>query len=258
MRERIVAEGGSLRPSRPGGAWMSWRNRALRSKEEADTAIEHIRGLGLVPHQDGPKNWDLLVAVGEILRRTSHWSPVLEMGAARYSPLLTWLYLYGYRHLRGIDLVYGKPVRRGPIRLEGMDLTATTYADHSVAAIACLSVIEHGVDTDAYLREARRLLRPGGVLVTSTDYWPDPVDTTGREAYGHPVRIFDRDGITGIVESAEQLGFRLVGPLDTTAGDRVVHWERTGLDYTFLVLVFTAPPGGPADRIRTIVERVLP
>jgi SAM-dependent methyltransferase len=212
----------------------------------------------LVPHQDGPKNWDLLVALGQILERTSHRTPVLEMGAARYSPLLTWLYLYGYRRLRGIDLVYERSIRRGPIRLEGMDLTATTYPDHSFGAIACMSVIEHGVDTEAYLREALRLLRPGGVLVTSTDYWPEPINTSGLEAYGQAVRIFDRAAVTALVASAERLGFRPVNPLDLQATDRVVHWERTGLDYTFLNLVLLAPPGGLADRVRSAIERVLP
>lgn len=159
------------------------------------------------------------------------------MGSPRYSPLLGWLYQFGYRSLTGIDLVYTEPSRRGPIRLLPMDLTATSFPDCSFAAIACLSVIEHGVDERAYLREAARLLVPGGVLVTSTDFWPEPVDTRGLEAYGQPVRLFDRAAIESHVETAGEFGLRPIQPIDLTVQDKVVHWERFGLDYTFCVLL---------------------
>jgi len=70
-----------------------------------------------------------------------------------------------------------------------MDLTKTSFPERSFAAIASLSVVEHGVDLDAYLAEAARILRPGGLLFTSTDYWCEPIDTTAQTAYGHEVRI---------------------------------------------------------------------
>lgn len=248
LRKRIVAGGGSLRPEAPGPVWRTWENRALLSAAEVDEAIAEIRRIGLVPHQDRPKNWDLMVALGSILEETSTRSRILEMGAARYSPLLVWLYQFGYRRLNGIDLVYEQPVRRGPVRFEPMDLTATTFPDGSFDAIACLSVIEHGVDVEAYLREARRLLRPGGLLVTSTDYWLDAIDTSGREAYGHEVRIFDGPSVRSFLDTAAELGFRTRRPVDLAVRERVVHWQRVDLDYTFVVVVHVAPghprPGG--------------
>jgi len=67
------------------------------------------------------------------------------MGAPSYTRLLPWLALYGYRDLQGIDLVWKAPARTGPIRFQPMDLTRTTFPDRSFAAIACLSVVEHGV-----------------------------------------------------------------------------------------------------------------
>jgi len=39
--------------------------------------------------------------------------------------------------------------------------------------ITSLSVIEHGVNIQNYFKEMNRILKKGGVLLTSSDYWPD-------------------------------------------------------------------------------------
>lgn len=233
-----------MHPEALSATWKPWANRALRSREEVDAAVATLREAGLVPHGDHPKNWDALVALGTMLDRVPRGERILEMGATQYSPLLTWLYQYGYRRLVGIDLVYDEPVRRGPIDYLPMDLTATTFADASFAGIACLSVIEHGVDTERFLAESARLLSVGGVLVVSTDYWPEPVDTGDRQAYGHPVRIFDRPSMAALVERAMARGLEPIGAIDLTATERAVRWERMDLDYTFAVLVLRR--SGPA------------
>jgi SAM-dependent methyltransferase len=257
LRDEIIAVGGSTSPRRPPGSWRSWINRTLRSHTEVNAAIAAIREAGLVPHQDAPKNWDGLVALGTILDRVPRRAAVLEMGAARYSPLLPWLYQYGYRSLVGIDLVYSRPSRRGPIRYMPMDLTATSFDDRSFAAIACLSVIEHGVEVEAYLREAARLLRPGGVLVTSTDYWPTGTVVPRARAYGHPVHVFDRPDIERFLAAASRRGFRPVVPVDLEAAERVVRWDRIGIDYTFLVVVLARQPEGLVDWARMARDRLV-
>lgn len=227
-----------MHPAVPAAVWKPWVNRALQSRAASDLATATLREAGLRPHGDGPKNWDALVALGTMLDMVPRGRRILEMGATQYSPLLTWLYQYGYRRLVGIDLVYDEPVLRGPIQYLPMDLTATTFADASFAGIACLSVIEHGVDTDRFLDEAARLLSIDGVLVVSTDYWPEPIDTGAREAYGHPVRVFDRASLTALIEGARLRGLVPIGSVDLGAEERAVRWERMDLDYTFAVLVF--------------------
>lgn len=234
---RLAKQGASFPPTRPDARWEAWVNRALVDRAQADAAVAEITRCGLPPHNDHPKNWDLLVALGEILARTRPADPVLEMGAPRYSRLLPWLALYEYRELVGIDLVFEEPIREGPIRYEPMDLTATTFPDGSFAAIACLSVVEHGVDIERYLAEASRLLRPGGVLVTSTDFWCEPVDVEGKEAYGGPVRIFGPGDLAEWVDIAARHGLDPERPLDLRCSERVVSWERMGLQYTFANLV---------------------
>jgi hypothetical protein len=237
FRRHLAAEGASLHPRRPHDAWQGWVNRALLTQGQVAAAVTEITSCGLLPHQDAPKNWDLLVALGLILDRTRPADPILEMGAPAYTRLLPWLALYGYRDLQGIDLVWKAPKRTGPIRFQPMDLTKTTFPDRSFAAIACLSVVEHGVDIEAYLREAARLLRPGGLLVTSTDFWCEPVETGDLTAYGGPVRIFTQADVAGWLPVAASVGLAPIGPLDLACDERVVFWERLGLRYTFANVV---------------------
>jgi SAM-dependent methyltransferase len=210
-------------------------NTALRDEQEIQAAVAEVARLGLPPVWDSPKSWDSLGALHEILSRTDTRARVLDAGAEYYSQILRWLYLYGYRDLTGINLVFKRRVRCGPIRLEPGDITATRFPDGHFDAVTCLSVIEHGVDLDAYFREMARVLRPGGVLVTSTDYFAEPTGTAGREAYGVPVRVFDRPQMEAAFALAARYGLELTGPVDLRSPQRCVHWKEQDLRYTFLV-----------------------
>ena len=67
------------------------------------------------------------------------------------------------------------------IRFQVEDLAQTTYGSSAFATVSCVSVIEHGVELGPFFLEMHRVLKPGGVLALSTDYWPDPTD-----CYWHP------------------------------------------------------------------------
>jgi SAM-dependent methyltransferase len=109
------------------------------------------------------------------------------------------------------------------------------YASETFDAIACLSVVEHGVDLSAYFREAARILKPGGILITSTDYWQTPIDTRGQQMYGVPVLIFTQEQIKQAIALAAQHGLVLTSKIDLSCDEKVVHWSDVGLDYTFVV-----------------------
>src|SRR4051795_8749900 len=152
LRRRHGAARQQGRPHAP------WRNAVLQTRAEADEAQRQVERLGLPPHEDPPKNWDALAALDAVLDEVPQDGWVLDAGATLYSPLLPWLFLYGYRNLHGLNLEFDAPVKRGAIDYSPGDLLEAPYPDGRFDAIACLSVIEHGVDVPRYLREAARLL----------------------------------------------------------------------------------------------------
>ncbi len=201
-------------------------------------AVAEVHSLGLPARVDSSKNWDSLIALQAILECTSRSDLVLDAGGGSYSAVLPWLAHYGYRDLVSLNLA--TPIRRkfGPVRYEQGDLTKTRFADGSVGAVACLSVIEHGVEPNAYYREMARIIRPGGVLVTSTDYFPSHVDTGGQHAFGAPIRVFDRGDLVGWLARAERHGSMVVEDVADGDPEPCVTWGTYPFRYTFAV--FTA------------------
>jgi SAM-dependent methyltransferase len=213
-------------------------------QDDADwhDAVDEARKRGLPLHRDLPKNWDTVGAASTVLSRVGPTGRVLDAGAARYSTLLIWLYLYGQRDLVGINLEFRRPVHhghKGSVAFEPGDATATRFDAGSFDAVTCLSVIEHGVPIPEFLAEAARLLRPGGVLVISTDYDATPPDTTGHTAYGAPVHIFSPAEIDELIKHADKAGFDLDGSFAPDHRGRPVHWKRIGLRFTFVRITFT-------------------
>jgi len=75
----------------------------------------------------------------------------IDAGAELFSSLLPCLYLYGYTDLHGINLIFKRPERRGSIVYEYGDITNTKFPSEFFDAVACLSVLEHGVNFKSVL-----------------------------------------------------------------------------------------------------------
>lgn len=223
-----------------------WHNAVLKTSKESDEATEQVRRLGLPIVRDLCKNWDTLAALDCILDSTSTSAKILDAGAETYSRILPWLFLYGYRNLEGINIGFKGNKKRGPIIYRYGDVTCTDYPDETFDAIACLSVVEHGIGLDAYFKEASRILKPNGILVTSTDYWHEPIDTHGKEMFGVPVRVFTRGEIEQAIKTAKRCRLALTSPLDLTCNEKAVHWGHVDLDYTFVVFTVKKVAHSPA------------
>ncbi len=222
-----------LKAARKLAAVPSPLNCALRSVEEIREAEQLLAKLHLRYRYDHPfKVWDGARMLSYLLHHTQPSAAVIDFGSGPHSNVLRWLELYGYRDLRGVDLIFNRSKRRGAIRYFGDDIHRTRFEDRSFECAIAQSVIEHNVRIPVFLEEAKRILKPGGHLLVSTDFWPEKVDTTGVPMYGAKWNIFSRSELVSAVEEAERIGFHFQdGSLDLSVGDPVV--QVLGKEYTF-------------------------
>lgn len=210
-------------------------NGTLKSRAEWERAFEDAKAAHLPLHRGDEKNWDHLAAVSAILGSTTDSARILDAGAEFYGNILPTLFAHGYRNLYGINLSFTDEARRGPIRYLPGDITRCAFADHYFDAVACMSVIEHGVPLEGYFREMHRVLKPGGLLITSTDYYPTAIDTRGQTAHGAVIKIFTKSEIQELLRLAEEIGFESTGEVDLDCSERPVRWGEFGLEYSFVI-----------------------
>lgn len=215
-------------------------NAPLRNEDAVKVAKLFMAVHKLPLHSDRWKNWDNMLAIHQALRTTDKDGAVLDAGACRDpgspSVFLPGLKTLGYSNLFGcnLDEPEGTTVV-DDIAYSRQDITKSEYPTEFFDYVACLSVIEHGVDFRHYFAEMSRLLKSGGYLFTSFDYWPTPVDTKGAMAFGAPVRVFTKEDVMNMVVFAHGMGLKVTKEpvLDTT--QTVVNW--IGIDYTFFNLL---------------------
>lgn len=215
-------------------------NSVLKADREVEEILQSIKRLKLKLHIDRPKNWDCYRAFSFILRHGSLESQILDVGSADYGVILPWLELYGFSNLYGCDISFEKNFHKGKIHYSKQDLQNTSFESSSFDFITSISVIEHGVNVHNYIKEMGRVLKLGGYLLTSTDYWHKPIDTKGLYPYGKALgemKIFTRDDIKELVRIAQEHGFELIEPIDFSYKEKVVYWERADKKFTFLFFI---------------------
>ena len=215
-------------------------NAVLHTGREVKESLKNLKKLKLRPHIDRFKNWDCHRAVSFIMSRGSTESRVLDVGSGYYGVVLPWIERYGFSNLYGCDLVFDRDFQRGKIKYFKKDLTKTSFPDGFFDFVTSISVIEHGVDMDAYLQEMSRLLKSGGYLLTSTDYWLSAVDTKDLYPFGRNfggAKIFSKTDIEDLVRKARSYGLELVQPIDFTHKDKVVYWKDIDRSFTFIFFI---------------------
>ena len=231
--------------------------RVLKETSEVAQAEYWARDRGLCETPFWTKNWDNVLAIRTIVDGGVANPSVFDAGC-RSAILLPWLWQTGVRELYGCDLRAPLPPLRAAMkrrqirtaltltsylvanrrRLRRRDLTATDMPSGSFDYVTSMSVIEHGVPLPAFFKECHRLLKPGGTLIFSTDYWPDSIDTGGLSRYNQRDDIvFNRQQIGELLTEAQAHGFTFVRPSCLDAGEALV-LDR-GLAYTFLYAELT-------------------
>lgn len=231
-------------------------NSVLKKAAEVVEAKKKLKDLNLFPHHDPYKSWDTYKMI-EIIKNADKGSFILDVGC-KDSPILPMLKKLGFNNLYGCDLQL-KPhynnyltniaysiCRRGykPIldmyedrrfNLSIQNLQQTSYQNNIFDYVTSLSVIEHGIDIGTYFMEMSRILKNGGFLLTSADYWPEKIINTKKVwSRDTPDNIFDRNEMDNLIKMGEKCGLNLIEPMDYSCGDKLVHWKDTGLDYTFI------------------------
>jgi 2-polyprenyl-3-methyl-5-hydroxy-6-metoxy-1,4-benzoquinol methylase len=170
-------------------------NSVLKNSSEVNYAIDCLHSLGLFPHPDRVKSWDTYKMIDIISKADRRRSFILDVGC-NGSPILPILKRLGFKNLYGCDLflkkIYSTLTEVGyslyrPIiemyedktfNISIQDLEKTNFQDNMFDYITSLSVIEHGVDIQNYFKEMNRIMKKDGILLTSTDYWPDKIPNT--------------------------------------------------------------------------------
>ncbi len=229
-------------------------NEVLGDANAIRDAYATLQKRAAVEIPDPGKSWDLLKAFEFIVSQGHKDSRVLDMGT-RNCRLLELLAGNGFRRLYGCDVaplewrrlirqhrLSGQPLDLlkgifgfGPIKISRQDLQKTDFPDGTFDFIASLSVIEHGIDLRAYFKESARLLVPGGYLITSCDYWPEKIDTSGITLFDTRWEIFSKDEVEGMARISPEYGLQLCEPIDYTHGAPAV--DSNGKQYTFLFFV---------------------
>ena len=228
--------------------------KVLQNWEEIGQCVQGLCRKGLPTHQSPEKNWDLyqLVQVVQDLPPTAH---IVDLGCAG-SNILKLLYALGYQNLQGIDLSIpildrlrqgGRMWRnrsfRRPYRISRQNMTKTRFADGSFDLAVCVSVIEHGVEGSQFLAEASRILKPGGRLFLTTDYWEVkiPVDATIRD-FNLPWMICSRGEMEELIRTAKNHSLYLWEECAIPdCGNTCVVWKQR--EYTFIGIVFRKEGG---------------
>lgn len=240
--------------------------RVLSSRTEVDDALRALRAEGLPVHVTPQKNWDH-VLIQRLIRGKDPGIRILDVGSGD-GHTLEFLHGLGFRNLEGIDLTI--PRRRRLLRLLRLvgrrgtvatdwirrgDMCATGLPAASVDLVTSVSVIEHGVDKRAFLAECARILRPGGLLFVSTDYW-DEVEPAGdgeQRLFDRDWSIQDRRAVEEILSLAGEAGLVPLEDAEIPAsGERTVRY--LGREYTFIAVVLTRDRTGPGGHEATAPE----
>lgn len=183
------------------------------------------------------KSWDVLKTATFIEEHISKELPILDLGAYA-SEILCVLHRLGFSALTGVDL--NADVRLMPysnvIRYQVANFMETPFADESFTAITAISVIEHGFNSQALLKEVSRLLRPGGYFIASFDYWPEKLDTSGVQFFGLDWRIFSEQEVLDFVSEAQEFNMAPDGSMDLSACEKPIACAERKYTFAWLVL----------------------
>jgi SAM-dependent methyltransferase len=199
--------------------------------------LRRIGFVGGICVGDKVKSWDVLSILKFIEKNVQKDEPILDIGCYA-SEVIVALHKLGYTNLTGIDL--DSKINQMPhgnsIQYQIANFKQTTFENASFSAITSISVIEHGFEEQALLKEMSRLLRSQGYFIASFDYWPDRIDTRGEKIFGMDWKIFSRQDVADLIEHATAYGLHPVGELNYEGREATIQYSRWKYTFGWLAL----------------------
>lgn len=210
--------------------------KVLQSRSEIQVATEKIQHIGLPPHIDVHKNWDHALLY-DLIHHQERFASIIDLGCGDCCTL-DFLAGMGFNNLHGIDLQLKPKNKNAAYSLYQGELTKTPLLDNSCELAVSISVIEHGVELPIFFAEVSRLLKTGGLLLLTTDYWSQPlsIDSSIRP-FGLEWKIFCSSQIKQLIAEAKANNLVLEENEGIPAcSEQPITWY--GYNYTFIALLF--------------------
>lgn len=205
-----------------------------------NTLNKIFRKLGIIKAPrigDRLKSWDILSTINFIQAISSNKGiPILDIGCYA-SELILALSKLGFTNIKGIDLnpaIKDMPYKN-KIEYTLGNFMETKFPDKSFEIITAISVIEHGFNSTALLKEISRILKQDGYFISSFDYWKDKIDTSNKKMFDMDWKIFSANDIQLFISEAESFGLEPIGKISFMTSTKPITCE--GENYTFAWLV---------------------
>ena len=214
-------------------------NCALQTMAEIIQCTEELQNYKLIAHPLSCKNWDIARLIGRVQD-----GDMLDMGSSGGSCILENSHLVGIEGRKiGIDLEYTEDkVSPEGIEFKKMDLMKTTFEDKSFQTVFCLSVLEHSVIYSELAKECGRLLKSGGQLFITCDYFDPSPDTSLTKLYALDWTILDRNAILRLIDEMKKEGLSITSEPNFTTTEAVINPTYCspvqGVSYSFFVMEF--------------------
>jgi hypothetical protein len=175
----------------------------LHDKAELETCANIVKKIG-VTVADASRVWDIAnvtMALKELKVPTN--AKIIDLGAYNDSSLWA-LHLLGWNDLCGVDTnerIYDQPFYN-KIRYLFADIENTHFPPNFFDAALCLRIPTHDTNIERFFREVSRLLKPGGYLIGTVDFYPDAMKT-----HRSKWKTFSSSELLELVDLARKSGF---------------------------------------------------
>jgi|SRR6478672_6274159 len=218
----------------------------LKNWQEIGDATLFIQRQGLPSHTGICKNWDHFWLY-QLLKNQDKQAKVIDLGCGDGSTLKL-ISSLGFSDVHGIDFQISWSLRLYqmksflkrkclPFVLHKGDITYTKFPDQTYDFAISISVIEHGVDINKFLKESYRILKNNGTLFITTDYWEEKIETAqSTQAFGLSWKVFSQHEINTMITLAKEVGFVVDEQEIPACEDKNILWNNA--EYTFIGILF--------------------